>query len=294
MASLGEIEILVNSSIVGRIRALTIGADPALFPRLAITVGVTLYLRQDDRSPIPAPDDLEMRDASGELRVAELSDTIGSVAWAGPRRFVRASNYGSESQLRFVCDLDHQRLELIERRRAGGAPVFWLQLWPVLVSGGRFLDAEARAFPLKVSREDWLQFYTEVGGGQFDVIEVQYSAQEAEQFKRAVGRVQEARARIAIGDSDGAVSLCRNAIEALKHELAPSDEDPLKALLERRTDDKRATEYLGIVSRLKQLSGFAHHEFGTPMTFTRAEAQFIVRTTESLLALLGRLSQLKT
>lgn len=147
---------------------------------------------------------------------------------------------------------------------------------------------------MRVPREDWLSFYSEVGGGQFDVIEVQYSSQEAQQFKRAVARIQEARIRIATGDPDGAVALCRNAIDALKHELAPSEEDPLRAVFEARTDQKRATEYLSIVSRLKQLTGFAHHEFGTPMTFTRAEAQFIVRTTESLLALLGRLSQAAT
>jgi hypothetical protein len=103
--------------------------------------------------------------------------------------------------------------------------------------------------------------------------------------------VQEARRHIAEGDPDGAVALCRNAIDALKHELEPIDKDPIKGLLEARTDPHSAKEYLGIVSRLRQLSGFAHHEFGEPVRYSRAEAQFVVRTTEALLALLGRLSQ---
>lgn len=293
MTSLGETDILVGTTIVGKVRALSIGPDPAIFPRLALNVGITLYERPDEpRAPEPTWSPFEMRDAAGELRFAEAGDVIGTVSWMGPRRHVRSSTYGSENQLRFVCDLDFQRLEQIERRRASGAPVFWLQIWPVLVAGSEFLDTEARAFQVRVAREDWLEFYTRVGGGQFDIIEVQYSAREAEQFKRAVGRVQEARARIGNGDYDGAVALCRNAIEALRHELEPSEHnDPIKALLVARTDERRAAEYANIVARLKQLTGFAHHEFGTPMTFTRAEAQFILRSTEALLALLGRLSQ---
>jgi len=84
MTSLGEIELLVDSSIVGKIRVLGIAADPAIFPRLAISIGVTLHERRDDpRSPIPAPAKLEMREASGELRLSESADAIGAVVCIG-------------------------------------------------------------------------------------------------------------------------------------------------------------------------------------------------------------------
>lgn len=291
MTSYGESDLQVSASIVGQIRAIGIAADPAIFPRLAVTLGVTLHDRVDERSPIPPPGKFELRDATGELRLSEHSDAIGAVVWAGHRRFVRSSNYGAESQLRFVCDLDHQRLEAIESRRAGGTLKLWLQIWPVLVAGTQFLDGDVGVLQLTVPRDAWLGFYTQVGGGQFDLIEIQYSSREAEQFKRAVTRVQEARARIVNGDYDGAIALCRNAIEALQHELDLQDDTPTQALLERRTDARRAAEYAGIISRIKRLTNFAHHELGNPMTFSRAEAQFIVRCTESVLALLGRLTQ---
>ena len=126
MTSLGEGEIQISSTIVGKARVLNIFADSAVFPRLGLTIGVTLYERPE------ATAGLEMRDAEGELRLSERGDAVGAVQWAGARRFVRASNYGSENQLRFVCDLDHWRLEQVERRRAGAAPTFWLAIWPSL------------------------------------------------------------------------------------------------------------------------------------------------------------------
>ena len=43
MTSYGEIELSVGAGIVGKIRALEIAADSAIFPRLAITVGVALH-----------------------------------------------------------------------------------------------------------------------------------------------------------------------------------------------------------------------------------------------------------
>jgi hypothetical protein len=148
-----------------------------------------------------------------------------------------------------------------------------------------------RAFQIALPREEWLRFYTDVGGGQFEIIELQYSSQEASRFKRAMSRVQEAKTRILNSDYDGAVALTRNALEALRHELEPADEDPVKWLLDSRTDPRRASEYVGIVTRLRHLSNYAHHELGTPMVFSRAEAQFVVRTMESLLVLLAGLAQ---
>lgn len=292
MTSYGESTILVSSSTTGSIRVLGIYPDPAVFPRLGITLGVTLHERPgDERAAELTRTAYEMRDATGELRLSEHGGVLGSVFWAGPRRHIRSSVYGSENQLRFVCDLDFYRLEQIERRRAGGVATFWLQLWPSLLNGARYLDAEVGPIHFRVPRDEWLSFYSAVGGGHFDIIEIQYSTAEAEQFKRALARIQEARVKIGEGDYDGAVGICRNAIEALRRELVSAEEpDPLKALLLARTDEPRTTEYLGIVSRLKQLSGFVHHEFGRHVTFSRAEAQFILRTTEALLAFVGRLT----
>lgn len=289
--SLGETEVLIQSQIVGKVRVLEIAADQAIFPRLAMTLGLTLNDQQAEQSPVPAPGKFEMRDATGELRLLEQTESVGAVSLAGPRRYARSSNYGGEDQLRFTCDLDHQRLELIERRRAGGPLILWLQLWPTLTAGTQYLDCRVQPIMLKIPREDWLAFYTNVGGGYVDVIEVQYSPREAEQFKRALIRLQEARSLIQTGAYDEAVARCRHALDAFGQEIESSGKDPIKALLERATHTGGAKEFVGIAGNLRQLTNLAHHELGKPMTYSRAEAQFVVRTTESLLTLLGRLAQ---
>jgi hypothetical protein len=295
LESLGEAELTVMSTIVGKVRVLNIFPDSALFPRLGLTLGVTLHDRPQAKAIVGSPAfslvNYEMRDGSGELRLSQHGDAVGPVIWAGPRRFVRSSDYGSENQLRFVCDLDHWRLEEIERRRDGAAPRFWFQVWPVLMSSGDVLDADVPSFELRVPRELWLEFYSKVGGSQFDVLEIRFKSHEAEQFRRAIAKTREARSKIATGDYDEAVGLCRKVIEALMHELPTGAAEPLEALFMARTDERRTKEYLGIISKLKQLAGFAHHDFGIALTYSRTEAQFIVRLTEAMLSLVGELSQ---
>jgi len=185
MASLGEADLQVSSTIVGKIRALNIFPESALFPRLGILVGVTLHERPEASFPNRATQgtlpltDYEMRDASGELRLSEHGDVVGRVFWAGPRRFVRSTSYGDESQLRFVCDLDPWCLEQIERRRDGAPPRFWLQIWPILVKQKEFLDGDVRAFEMRIPREQWLEFYGKAGGASFDVLEIKYPSGQA-------------------------------------------------------------------------------------------------------------------
>jgi hypothetical protein len=91
---------------------------------------------------------------------------------------------------------------------------------------------------------------------------------------------------VATGAFDEAIALCRRVIEALIQELGttPGDE-PLRELLESRSDERRTKEYLGVISRIKQLAAFAHHEMGTPLTYSRPEALFVVRVTEAILSL---------
>ncbi len=284
MTSLGEGDIQVGARIVGKARVLNVLADSAVFPRLALAVGVTLYEGEQFSS-------LEMRDAEGELRLSEREDALGSLQWAGARRFVRSSNYGHESEVRLVCDLDHWRLEQIERRRAGGTPVFWLEFWPILMSGGEVLDAQVAPIRFAVPRDQWLEFYAKVGGGGFEVIEVHFPGRDADRFRKAVERTREARNRILEGEYDGAVALCRNVIEALGHEVGEgSEKEALQAVFARCTDARRAKEYAGVVSKVKQLAAFAHHELGA-LTYSRDEAQFVVRVTEAILSLIGGLTR---
>lgn len=291
MASLGEGDINSSSWIVGRVRVLNISADNALYPRLAMTLGISLNdLTAAGFGGPPGPA-IEWHGVAGELRLTETSGAIGLLTELNQRRPIRPSSFNSESQVRLVCELDPWRLEVIERHRNGATPNLWIELWPRLISSEGPIDGGVRPFRLSVPREQWLEFLGRVAGSQFDVLEIQYTAREAERFKRAVARTREAHAHISAGEYDSAVAECRKVLEALKHELKEEGEsDPLTPLFEQRTDARRAKEYLGIISRIKQLSGFVHHDFGTALTYSRAEAQFLLRTTESILSLVGTLS----
>lgn len=291
--SYGESELIVRSFNMGRFRVTSVSHDSSIFPRLVFTVGVQLHERDADRDFEPPKGPFEVRDAHGELRLIENSQAVGAIVWKGPRRALRSSNYGHENQVQFACDLDHHRLEMIERRRAGGNLTLWLQIWPIVVAGAESLDAELRPIKLDIPRDDWLQFYAAVGGGHYDVIEVQYSAREAEEFKVALTRLNEARKHMLTGDYNSAVARCRNVLEAFSNESESSFNESFRPLFTVKTDERRGAEYAGVVSKLKQLSAFAHHEFGSPTTYSRAEAQFVIRTTEAVLALLGRLTDPK-
>jgi hypothetical protein len=291
MTSLGEADINANSWIVGRVRVLNIYADNALYPRLGLTLGITLNDLATSRfgsNPGPV---FEWHGVAGELRLSETGGAIGLLSELSQKRPIRPSTFNSESQVRVICELDPWRLEVIERHRNGTTPTLWIELWPKLMSDEGPTEGNIRLFRLSVPREQWLDFLGKVAGSQFDVLEIQYSAREAERFKRAVARTREARAQISAGEYDSAVAECRKVLEALKHELREEGEsDPLTPLFEQRTDVRRAKEYLGIISRIKQLSGFVHHDFGSALTYSRAEAQFVLRTTESILSLVGALT----
>ena len=287
MPSFGEAEVLVNSTIVGRIRVNALYADPALYPRLVLKVSVGL--RDVAPSVMQGVQQLQnyaMTDLYGELRLGPEQDAVGPLSWCGDRRAVQSSSTGAETVVACCCDLDAGRLEQIERRRNGAAPRFFVTLWPVLVAAEGRLHCQVPNIELLVPRETWLDFLRAAGSSEFEVLEIQYGPGEREYFKRALALVREARERVRVGEYDDAVGQCRKVLEAAGHEHdAGKGIDALKALFERSANGRRGGEYAGIVTKLKQLAVDAHHDFGAPMTYSRAEAQFIIRVTESLLSL---------
>ena len=303
--SFGEKEILYNSFIVGKVTVRAFHAAQAIFPRLTLMLGVSLFDVADEEH---APKDIKrpylMADLTGELRLKEMQEVAAPVFWAGEKHFVKANKRGTESQVMMACDLDFPRVELIERWRDGKPPVFWLQLWPVFMASGERLDwPECRAFEVRVPRETWLEFYSQVGGGTFDVIEFKLSPKESGRFRAAVQEVQKARAQIAQGDYDGSVLTCRKAIEQVFRELPDAEapdsdkseakDSPIQRFVRAATDEARTAAYIGILSRLKNLSAIAAHGVGAKVMFSRDEAQFVLQITESLVALIGRLASRK-
>ncbi len=168
MSSYGEAEITVSARLVGKMRLLSIYPASAVYPRLGMGLGCTLHDNPTaefaEGRPIEA---FELRELAGELRLTEKGDTIGPIVWAGPRRYVRSSSYGSENQLDLMCDLDALRLERIEEHRDGGEPVLWLVLWPTLADQHGFLDADLHPIQVRIPRDRWLEFIAAVRDQRF-------------------------------------------------------------------------------------------------------------------------------
>ncbi len=294
MPSVGEADVAVNSRIVGKVRVLRLSADPAIYPRLILESGFTLYDDPEAQFAAGVPATAyEVTEVTGELRLGEHSSCVAPVYWNAADRNLRPNSPRPyEAQIRLVADLDPWRLARIEAARGPNAPVFWLALWLgfVAANGQHFRD-RVIAFRLDVPREHWLQFLAAVHHDEFEVIEVRYDKTKAERFRKALDEVAKARARIVAGDYNEAVAACRRALEAVSVESEIGKKaDDWKAALTPRTDERRAAEYAGVLSGLKELAAMTVHPSGQPVVYSRSEALFVVRTTENLLALLGDLT----
>lgn len=297
MSSIGESDIVSASRHVGKLRVLSIYADSAIYPRLGISLGCTLFEVPESRSSPEGLPPVELRGISGELRLEEHGPIVGSVLWSDKPRRVRSSAHPYEHHLKLTCDLDHIRIERIENLRGDKSPGLALNLWPVLVRGGEDLDADARPIRLRIPREEWLEFLSRTRGNQYEILEIRYDPNEAASFQAALGHTRTARALIDNGDPRAAVGACRLALDAILDEnpRVPkgSRPDQLKALwtlAEERAHSASVDQYKAVFSKVQALTSVTHHNYGSAVAFRRSEALFTVRMTECLLSLLGDLT----
>lgn len=295
-SSFGEADVTINSRIVGKVRVLRLFSDSAVYPRIALDVGCVLYEMPDGQFTAGVPlANYELIDLAGELRLAEHVACVAPVYWSGhDRRISSTGAHPYENQLRLVADLDPWRLERIEAARSGAAPPFWLYLWLGFQAGGQVFREKVGPMRLDVPRETWLEFLAAVRHDEFEIIEVRFDKASAERFRKAVEEVKSARARLLSGDYNDAVAACRRAIEAisLESDIGKEAADWEKEL-QPATDQKRADHYASIMSKVKQLANLAIHPSAQPVSYSRGEARFIVRTTENLMALVGDLTAKK-
>jgi ABC-type Fe3+/spermidine/putrescine transport system ATPase subunit len=291
VTSFGEGDITVNGIHVGKVRIQSVYQGQALFPRLTVRLGVVL-LETPTRGLGPGRplENFELRGVDGELRLDQHSKALGSLHLTGAQRSVQSSAQAFETQLEVACDLDWQRLEMLEEHRAGREPVLWIALWASLVDQKGAVDTRIDPIQTIVPRDRWLEFLGAQSGRRATLLEVTHPGGEAKQFKAAIGHVHDARARIDRGDFDEAVASCRRAIESIHSALdVPRKPNALEAAIASVTDVKRAKAYSGIVSRLKELGNFTIHRSEAPGRYSRGEAQFVVAATEYSLALLAGL-----
>ena len=291
MPSFGEADGYVSSRNVIKVRAQNIYAGQAIYPRLCISLLLTL----NEVAPrsLPPDDGLQgywLQTLAGELRLAEHGSVLGPLRINGSPRNVRSLPFSQEHSVELVCDLDWARFEAIEEYRAGREAVFWLTLWPTISGASGALDSEIRDLKLDVPRDRWLEYLDQVTGIKRAVLEVLVPGRAIPSFSTAADHLADAQRRINLGDYDGSVATCRKAIESAISALSlPKTPTTVRSAFESATDTRRAEQYAGLTSRIKELCSIAVHPSDASVVFTRAEARFITSTAAHLITLMGTL-----
>jgi len=292
MPSLGESNITIDSFFAGNFRVLNIFAASAIYPRLGIVLKCTLNERQEPEDH--AIRDYEMIDLAGELRLEEQKESIGPTLWLEKEQKILSSANRREQSLKVFCDLDPWRLERIEEQRKGEELKLWLLLWPTFRGKGSFRMIDVRPLRIEVPRDKWLQVLEGMEYGRYEILEIPRAHLDDAKFEETMKHLTAARLSIDKGNYEETLRYCRIAIEAfteaLKKTSAIKEESDLKSVLEIATDERRAKEYYGIISKLKKLVSMKLHAYGSESVFSRVEVQFVTRTTENLLALLSKLT----
>jgi hypothetical protein len=95
MESIGEGEVLIESTIVGKVRVQNLSALDALRPRIGLRVGVDLNSIHGSRySGQETPSQYWLTDLGGDLRVSTRSAPLGDVMGCPARRRGSARNRG--------------------------------------------------------------------------------------------------------------------------------------------------------------------------------------------------------
>ena len=291
MPSYGEGRIIAWSHAVGTVRVTDLRAASTCAARLGLGLEISL---QDGPQESGAPGKLWLTGLSGELRLAREEAAIASVVWHGPWQVVESGPATVEHTVNLVVQLDPWRLEEIEKRRGGGEPSMWLQLWPQIQWSGGYCRATIDLMMLQPPRDKWIEFLNAVRDTEVGITEMQVPFLAAGRFKAARSRIQEAQELIDIGQYGQAVVKCRLAIEAIGLELSGNDPNGARSFLDNASGEKKGEHYWGIVSRLKQIAAMAVHEYAGEVEFTRCDAQFIVGMTRQVIAFCADLSVSRT
>lgn len=288
--SYGEEQVMVAQRGAGIVRVLAAYALGDVFPRLGLRLGITLRELTPDYSGVTPIAAYELRDLHGEVRLTEYGDVLGPLHWIGQRRGPRSGTPALEQQVETAVDLDQWRIERLERWRRGESPRLWLQLWPSLLSSAHgWYESDMRPFPFTIPRDAWLAVLTGLKVARFTVLEVPFTEADATVFSQAARHLGDAHSQLRDGRFSEAVGTCRLALDAMFIVLIADEKRPLAEYLAPLTDSKRAEQYAKLLSALKELTHLPHHTSSAPREFGRAEAVFVVQTTQHMLALMCEL-----
>jgi len=289
MASIGEGELIVESTTIGRFRFLNVFALPSVYPRLGFSVEWELGDLPDVSGRRGRVTSFEMTYLNGELFLSDHGQCFGPIYWAGPHCHVRSTVRPAKGQIQVAIDLTPMSLSRIEDSRGGAAPNFWVQLWPTPSASEPNLGPHVHAFRIEIPRDQWLKCLSEIRPMGYEILEVWSPPDLGGEFEAATKRIREARSRVDSGDFDGAMASCRKALEAIASSSVDGGKrSRLTQALEGRVGKIIQKKYSEIQSTLYSLTSIALHD--TPVEYRRADVVSIIRMTEILISLFSVLA----
>jgi len=271
------------------------------FPKLIFTLDLRLSPLTTFSQPEKQP--LTWMFLSGEFcspeqrTVANFRDEVNLYADA---------SHSPETQFQLEIPLDLITIARIEQSREGDlrAALNFRGFFAVHTSSGtgvqRFETTRIEPIVFTIPKSQWVEkLLSQLGYGRLELIEVHISnGTRAEGLPKAVQEVREARAYLANGDWEKAVSHCRNTLEAILEsrplQLPPVSKFGMKVNtfindhLGSKLGEKQAKLLADEMKLLWEVCSEAAHP-SPPDYFKRADADFIVRNTTAILEYVSRL-----
>lgn len=266
------------------------------FPKLIFN----LDLQMSPLKPYPPPENLihplTWMFLSGEFcspeqrAVASFRDEVN---------FYADASHSPERQFRLEIPLDLITVERIEQSREGDlrAALTLRGFFAVHISGGtgvhRFETTRTEPINFTIPKSQWIEkLLPQLGYGRLELIEVRIpSGSRADGLPKAVQEIRQARAYLLNGDWEKAVAHCRNTLETIldSRQIQVASTSPFRLRVDTFIEQHLSPKLPGKQSKLLaeemkllwEISSTAAHP--TPLTFNRADANFIVQNTTDIL-----------
>jgi hypothetical protein len=273
------------------------------FPSLGVFADVTLCAYTQFREQAPTIHPLSLIRVAAEFCSPE--HVVAARAQTDIDLLALHPQPPASTQARIEFPLDLAAVTAIERTRSGNLQaVLKIKLLFALHSpkenGGAvelFQVGNVNDIAFSIQKSQWIEtLLPQLGYGGLEILEVRFGpAAIARELPKSVVEIQEAKRYLLEGDWEKAVGHCRKAIELIlesRTPLAPGTvrfKEKVNAFISDnlKVGDQQAKLIAAHMGTVWEVSSQSVHPSQT--VFTRADAEFIVRSTAALLEYVSRL-----
>lgn len=146
-------------------------------------------------------------------------------------------------------------------------------------------------FKHDIPKSKWIEIYNTFGLTQIELIEIDFSiGKNNPVFKRALGRLSDAKMALMQNEYANVLLNCRKAQEAIVKDVNQKDgmKEAISAIEKFLGEGKKAKELDGIIKKVGDFLHLGRHESHPPIVITRKDAEFAIQVNSALLSYLMR------